>query len=43
MKHNSALPDITVDPETFVVVVDGVELKVEPADHVCMAKSFYLF
>lgn len=43
MVHNSLLPSITVDPETYEVHVDGDSIQVDPAKIVCMAQSVYLF
>ena len=41
--HNSATPDIQVDPETYTVTADGVLLTCEPADKLPMAQRYFLF
>jgi len=43
MIHNSATPDIEVDPETYEVRADGVLLTCEPAEIVPMAQRYFLF
>ncbi len=43
MKLNDALPDIEVDPETYVVKADGVTLTCEPAEVLPMAQRYFLF
>ena len=43
MVHNSAMPAINVDPETFEVTADGVKLTCEPADKLPLAQKFFLF
>jgi urease len=43
MKWNDATPDVQVDPETYVVTVDGHAVSVEPAKEVCMAQNMFLF
>jgi urease subunit alpha len=43
MIHNSATPDIQVDPETYAVTADGVLLVCEPADKLPMAQRYFLF
>ena len=43
MKLNDALPRITVDPETYRVTADGVELKSEPASVLPLAQRYFLF
>lgn len=43
MKHNAYIPEISVDPETYVVTVDGVDLKMGPCDTVPMSQSVFLF
>jgi urease subunit alpha len=40
---NSALPSITVDPETYTVVADGRELRCEPLSVLPMAQRYFLF
>jgi urease subunit alpha len=40
---NDALPEITVDPETFVVTVDGTEIEPEPATELPLAQRYSLF
>lgn len=43
MIHNSATPNITVDPETYEVRADGELLTCEPADVLPMAQRYFLF
>ena len=43
MVHNSAMPKITVCPETFEVTADGAPLVCEPATKVPLARNFFLF
>ncbi|MBC2665172.1 urease subunit alpha [Novosphingobium flavum] len=43
MIHNSALPDIAVDPETYEVRADGELLTCEPAAELPFAQRYFLF
>jgi urease subunit alpha len=43
MKHNDALPRISVDPETYEVRADGTLLTCEPATVLPLAQRFFLF
>jgi urease subunit alpha len=43
MVHNGATPEITVDPETYVVKADGVHLICEPATELPLAQRYFLF
>jgi len=43
MVHNGATPEITVDPETYVVMADGVHLVCEPATELPLAQRYFLF
>ncbi|MEQ8445606.1 MAG: urease subunit alpha [Pelagibacterium sp.] len=43
MIHNSATPEVTVDPETYEVRADGELLTCEPADILPMAQRYFLF
>ena len=43
MKLNDALPNIHVDPETYVVTADGEELHAEAAEVLPLAQRYYLF
>ena len=43
MIHNSAMPHIEVDPETYEVRADGVLLTCEPATVLPMAQRYFLF
>jgi urease subunit alpha len=43
MVHNSALPKIEVDPETYEVRADGELLICEPAEVLPMAQRYFLF
>ena len=43
MIHNSATPEIRVDPQTYVVHADGVALWCEPAQVLPMAQRYFLF
>jgi urease subunit alpha len=40
---NAALPKIEVDPETYVVKADGIELRCEPAKVLPLAQRYFLF
>jgi urease subunit alpha len=42
MLRNDLTPDIKVDPETYVVTVDGVHATVPPADRLPMAQLYFL-
>jgi urease subunit alpha len=41
--HNSAMPEIEVDPETYEVRADGELLTCEPASTLPMAQRYFLF
>ena len=43
LKHNGETPEITVDPETYTVTVDGVEATCEPSSVLPMAQRYFLF
>jgi urease subunit alpha len=43
MKLNDALPEITVDPETYVVTADGEALRSAPARVLPLAQRYFLF
>jgi len=43
MVHNDATPDITVNPETYEVRVDGEIITCEPADVLPMTQRYFLF
>lgn len=43
MKLNDALPDITVDPETYEVRIDGELITSEPAKSLPMTQRYFLF
>jgi urease subunit alpha len=43
MIHNSATPDIRIDPETYEVIADGELLACEPARELPMAQRYFLF
>ncbi|HEX2453646.1 MAG TPA: urease subunit alpha [Vicinamibacterales bacterium] len=43
MKLNDALPQINVDPETYVVTADGEELRSAPASVLPLAQRYFLF
>ena len=43
MVHNSATPDIHVDPETYEVSVDGTPITCEPAKVLPLAQRYFLF
>jgi urease subunit alpha len=42
MVRNDLMPEIKVDPETYVVTVDGVHATVPPADRLPMAQLYFL-
>ena len=41
--HNSATPNIEVDPETYEVRVDGTLITCEPARILPLAQRYFLF
>ena len=43
MIHNSAVPRVEVDPETYVVKADGEVLSCEPAERLSLAQRYFLF
>lgn len=43
LPHNGATPEITVDPETYTVAVDGTPVRSEPASTLPMAQRYFLF
>lgn len=43
MKHNSEMPTIEVDPQTYEVIVDGKLVTCEPAEVLPMAQRYFLF
>jgi urease subunit alpha len=43
MRLNDKCPVIKVDPETYVVTADGVELSCAPADRLPLAQRYFLF
>jgi urease subunit alpha len=43
MIHNDWLPVIDVDPETYMVRADGLDLSCEPASELPMAQRYFLF
>jgi urease subunit alpha len=43
MLHNSATPNIKVDPETYEVRVDGTVITCEPASVLPLAQRYFLF
>ena len=43
MVHNGATPEITVDPETYVVKANGVHLVCGPATELPLAQRYFLF
>jgi urease subunit alpha len=43
MRLNDALPEITVDPETYAVHADGERLTCEPAEELPLAQLYHLF
>ncbi|KAE8230276.1 hypothetical protein CF326_g4726, partial [Tilletia indica] len=43
MKHNNAMPKITVDPETYNVEADGKLCTVEPATKLPMTQFHHFF
>jgi len=43
MKLNDALPDISVDPETYEVRADGELLICEPAAELPLAQRYFLY
>jgi urease subunit alpha len=43
MVHNNWMPNIEVDPETYKVLADGMDLICEPATELPMAQRYFLF
>jgi urease subunit alpha len=43
MKLNDVTPRIEVDPETYLVVADGEELRCAPASVLPLAQRYFLF
>ena len=43
MIHNNWQPDISVDPETYEVLADGMNLVCEPAKVLPLAQRYFLF
>jgi urease subunit alpha len=43
MIHNSATPNLEIDPETYIVKADGEILTCEPAKELPMAQRYFLF
>lgn len=43
MKYNSCTPNITVDPETYKVTADGVEITSKPAEKLPLTQMYSLF
>nr|WP_305068661.1 urease subunit alpha [Kordiimonas gwangyangensis] len=43
MIHNSLLPDVSVDPETYEVKADGQLITCEPADVLPMAQRYFMY
>jgi urease subunit alpha len=43
MLHNTALPHLEVDPETYMVKADGEVLTCEPATRLSLAQRYFLF
>ena len=43
LKHNSATPQITVDPETYEVTADGEVLTCEAAEVLPLAQRYFMF
>ena len=43
MVHNAYLPQLEVDPETYVVKADGQVLSCEPAAQLSLAQRYFLF
>ena len=43
MIHNSSMPDLSVDPETYEVHADGELLTCEPASELPMAQRYFMF
>jgi urease subunit alpha len=43
MIHNSAMPNVEVDPQTYEVKADGVLLTCEPLAELPLAQRYYLF
>jgi urease subunit alpha len=42
MKWNDKTPEITIDPETYEVKLDGVQATVEPAKELSSAQRYFM-
>lgn len=42
MVWNNSTPEITVDPETYLVMADGQALQCEPLDCLPMAQLYFM-
>jgi urease subunit alpha len=43
MVNNDACPDVTVDPDTFAVAIEGEVIDADPATELPMAQRYFLF
>jgi len=43
MRHNDAMPDVEIDPETYEVRADGKRIACEPATSLPLAQRYFLF
>jgi urease subunit alpha len=43
MRHNDAMPDVEIDPETYEVRADGKRITCEPATSLPLAQRYFLF
>ena len=43
MAYNSSTPELTVDPETYRVTVDGEEITSKPAEKLPLTQLYSLF
>ena len=43
MVYNNVCGDIRVDPETYIVTVDGEVITCEPFDELALAQRYFMF
>ena len=43
MIHNDALPEITVNPDSYEVTIDGEKVRSKAATEVALAQRYFLF
>jgi urease subunit alpha len=43
LRENAALPRVTVEPDTFIVRIDGEVVEPHPAEDLPMTQRYFLF